>query len=82
MVLKPDGLVFAPHPVVTEPTATNIASTHHRFLQAAPTDLADYFLAAWEYEHRAALGEAGRDAGEFAADGITEREVSAVVVRP
>jgi hypothetical protein len=53
LVLKPDGLDFAPHPVVTETDRDKYCVQriiafyeHHR------VDLADYFLAAWRRRFR------------------------------
>jgi hypothetical protein len=57
LVFTPDGFEFAPHPVVTD---TDRDKYHVLkivdFYQHQPTDLADYFAAAWSYRHRAALG--------------------------
>jgi hypothetical protein len=51
------GLAFAPHPTLAETDrdkycVLQIVDFYHR----QPTDLAAYFLAAWRYRHRAALG--------------------------
>jgi len=57
LVLKPDGLVFAPHPVVTDTDRDKYCV--HRivdFYRRHEVDSADYFLAAWQFEQRAALG--------------------------
>jgi mono/diheme cytochrome c family protein len=53
LVLKPDGLDFAPHPVVTE---TNRDEYCVRlildFYDRHRVDCADYFVAAWRLRHR------------------------------
>ncbi|MDB5300983.1 MAG: cytochrome [Phycisphaerales bacterium] len=58
LVLKPDGLSFAPYPVVAETDRDKYCVRQIiDFYQRQPTDYADYFVAAWRYEHRAALGK-------------------------
>lgn len=57
LVFLPDGLAFAPHPVVIYSDRDKYCV--HRiveFYQQQPTDYADYFDAAWHYQHRAELG--------------------------
>jgi hypothetical protein len=57
VVLKPEGFVFAPHPVVTD-TDRDKYCVHRivAFYERHRVDYADYFLAAWKYRHRARLG--------------------------
>jgi hypothetical protein len=69
VVLKPEGLVFAPHPMVTDTDRDRYCVQriinfyeHHR------VDLADYFLAAWKYQHRVRLGQADADLDHLAAE--------------
>jgi hypothetical protein len=58
LVLEPRGFVFAPHPAVTDTDRDRYAVERiMRFYQRQPTDLARYFLAAWRFQHRAALGK-------------------------
>ena len=65
LVLKPDGFDFSttPHPAVTDTdreTSTASQPDHlhlHEFYQRHRIDYADYFLAAWRFEHRKALGK-------------------------
>ena len=58
VVLKPEGFVFAPHPVVTETDRDKYCVQRIiDFYKRHPIDYADYFLAAWKYKHRAALGQ-------------------------
>jgi hypothetical protein len=69
MVLSPDGIDFAPYPMLVETdrekyAIQRIVSFYHR----QPTDYADYFEAAWRYKHRAALGKPGATLNSIAAD--------------
>jgi hypothetical protein len=58
LVLKPDGLAFAPFPVISEEDRDKYCVNRIiAFYKRQPTDLADYFLTAWEFENRGALGE-------------------------
>ncbi len=51
MVLTPDGIDFAPHPVVTETDRDKYCVKRIvEFYQKQPTDYADYFLAAWRIQ--------------------------------
>ena len=55
-VLKPDGIDFAPYPMLVETDRDKYAIQRIlSFYQAQPTDYADYFEAAWRYRYRAAL---------------------------
>jgi Protein of unknown function (DUF1592)/Protein of unknown function (DUF1588)/Protein of unknown function (DUF1587)/Protein of unknown function (DUF1595)/Protein of unknown function (DUF1585) len=58
MVLTPEGIDFAPHPMLSETDRDKypIQRIVH-FYAAQPTDFADYFQAAWRYKYRAALGK-------------------------
>ena len=69
VVLTPDGFVFAPHPVVTETDRDKYAVKRIiDFYQRQPTDYADYFLSAWRFKHRAALGKSKTSLAECAAE--------------
>lgn len=70
LVLKPNGIAFAPHPVLVETDRdkyciNRILDFYHR----QDTDYADYFLAAWRYRFRAALGKPNTALADFAAGG-------------
>jgi len=68
LVLKPHGLAFAPHPVVTDTDRDKYCVRRIiDFYQRQPTDYADYFQAAWRYHHRAALGRPNAPLAEVAA---------------
>jgi mono/diheme cytochrome c family protein len=69
VVLKPDGFVFAPHPVVTETDRDKYCvSRIIAFYERHKVDFADYFLAAYSYRHRAALGRPDAGLSRFAAE--------------
>ncbi|NQV22964.1 MAG: DUF1592 domain-containing protein [Rhodopirellula sp.] len=52
LVLKPEGIAFAPHPVMTDTDRDKYCVKRIvEFYKRQPTDLADYFLAAWELRH-------------------------------
>ena len=68
MVLKPQGIAFAPTLVLAETDRDQycirqIVDFYHR----QDTDYADYFQAAWRYKHRAALGSPRATLDDFAA---------------
>lgn len=68
LVLKPDGFDFAPHPAMTDTDRDKYCVNRIvEFYQRQPTDLSAYFLAAWEYRHRAALGKPDATLAEIAA---------------
>jgi hypothetical protein len=55
-VLKPDGIDFAPYPMLVETDREKYAIQRIvNFYAAQPTDYADYFEAAWRYKYRVAL---------------------------
>lgn len=57
MVLTPDGIEFAPHPMLVETDREKYAIQRIvQFYESQPTDYADYFEAAWRRQHRAVLG--------------------------
>lgn len=68
VVLKPDGFVFAPHPVVTESDRDKYCVKRIiEFYQRQSTNYTDYFIAAWRFKHRAALGKPRATLAELAA---------------
>ena len=57
LVLTAAGLEFASHPVLAETDRDKFCILRIvDFYKRQPTDYADYFQAAWQYRHRAALG--------------------------
>ena len=58
LVLQPDGFRFAPFPVVSQTDRDKYGVARiMNFYNRQPTDLATYFVAAWKFRHRAALGQ-------------------------
>ena len=54
MVLTPDGIAFAPHPMLVETDRDRYAIQRIvNFYKRQPTDYADYFEAAWKFKHAA-----------------------------
>lgn len=70
LVLTPTGLDFAPHPVVTETDCDKYCVNRIiEFYQQHQVDYADYFLAAWEFQHRSE-----RNAGEITLDELAQQQ--------
>jgi hypothetical protein len=69
MVLKPDGIDFAPYSMRVETDREKYSVQRIlAFYGAQPTDFADYFEAAWRYRYRKALGHADATLTSVAAD--------------
>ncbi len=69
LILKPEGFAFAPHPVVADTDRDKYAVLRIvDFYKRQPTDYADYFLAAWRHQHRAALGKPRAALADAAAE--------------
>ena len=69
LVLQPDGFAFAPHPVMADTDRDKWAVFRIvDFYRRQPTDYAEYFLAAWRYEHRKALGHPDMTLAQAAAE--------------
>jgi hypothetical protein len=68
LILTPDGFRFAPFPVVTDTDRDKYGVRRIvEFYKRQPTDLADYFRAAWDYRHRAVLGRPAATLADCAA---------------
>ncbi len=68
VVFKPQGFAFAPHPVVAETDRDKYCVRRIvDFYKRYQVDYADYFLAAWRYQHREALGQPRATLGDVAA---------------
>lgn len=80
LVLKPTGIEFAPHPVVADTDRDKFCVNRIvGFYKRQKTDYADYFHAAWQYRHRAALGKPNATLGDIAADsGISAKYVATI----
>lgn len=69
MVLTPDGIDFAPYPMLSETDRDKYPIQRIvNFYLRQPTDFADYFQAAWRYKHRAALKEPNATLGSIASE--------------
>lgn len=68
LVLTPDGITFAPHPVVTDTDRDRYCVKRIvQFYAAQPTDLAEYFFAAWQYQRQELTEPSGMSLEEIAA---------------
>jgi hypothetical protein len=66
-VLKPDGFDFAPHPMIADTDRDKYCVQRIvDFYERHRVDLADYFLVAWKFRHREALGKPTTTLGEIA----------------
>jgi hypothetical protein len=80
LVLKPQGFVFAPHPAVADTDRDKYCvSRIIAFYERHRVDYADYFLAAWRYQHRDALGKPKASLSDFAAEaGVSAKYLATV----
>jgi hypothetical protein len=80
LVLTPGGLEFAPHPVVADTDRDKFCVNRIvNFYKRQHTDYAEYFMAAWRFENRAALGQANLTLGQIAAEaGLSARYLETV----
>ncbi len=80
VVLLPEGFVFAPHPAVTDTDRDRYCVGRiMAFYERHRVDLADYFLSAWRFQHRAALGKPKATLRDFAdAAGLSARYLEAI----
>ena len=69
LVLKPEGFAFASHPVITDTDRDKYAVRRViDFYQRHRIEYADYFLASWRFQHRAALGKPKSTLADIAAE--------------
>jgi cytochrome c553 len=80
VVLKPRGFAFAPFPVAADTDRDKYCVRRIiDFYKRQRTDLADYFLAAWRFEHRRVLGRPTESLADVAArDGLSAKYLGAV----
>jgi len=80
LVLKPDGLAFAPHPVIADTDRDKYCVNRIiDFYKRQRTDFADYFFASWRFRHREALGRPGDSlAGLALRSGLSARYLRTV----
>ena len=80
LVLKPEGIAFAPHPMLAETDRDRYTIARILdFYARQPTDDASYFEAAWQYKHRAALGRRRATLAEVAAQSRVSAKYLATV---
>lgn len=69
LVLTPDGLGFAPHPMIAETDRDKYCVNRIiDFYDRQRTDYVDYFFACWRYRHREELDRADITLEEIAAE--------------
>jgi hypothetical protein len=69
MVLTPDGIDFAPYPMLSETDREKYPIQRIvNFYASQPTDFADYFQAAWRYKNRIALKKPNATLASIAAE--------------
>jgi hypothetical protein len=80
LVLQPEGFAFAPHPMLVDTDREKYSVLRIvAFYQRQPTDYADYFAAAWRFQHRAELGVPQATLPAIAQDGkISAKYLAAV----
>src|SRR5262245_27775632 len=80
VVFKPEGFVFAPHPVVTDTDRDKYCVTRIiDFYERHQVNYVDYFLAAWRFKHRDALGKRDVSLANFAVDaGLSGKYLSLI----
>ena len=77
VVLKPDGIDFAPYPMRVETDREKYAIEQIlNFYARQPTDFAKYFEAAWQFEHRGELGKPHATLNATATESRSEPAVS------
>ncbi len=80
LVLLPSGFEFAPEPAVTETDRDKYCVRRIiKFYERHKVDLAQYFLAAWRFQNRSALGKPNWSLNEAAAEaGLSARYLATV----
>src|SRR5262249_51778149 len=82
VVFKPQGVGFAPHPMLVETDRDRYAVGQIiDFYKRQNTELSDYFQAAWRYKHRAALGHPKATLASIAAESRVSPKYLATVWR-
>ncbi len=80
LVLTPDGLDFATHSMLADTDRDKYCVRRIiEFYNRQRTDYADYFLAAWRFRHREALGRPGSTLDEIAAsEGLSAKYLKTI----
>lgn len=80
LVLTRDGLAFAPHPMLADTDRDKYCVNQIiNFYKRQNTDYADFFLAAWRFRHRAALGRPDATLATFADElGLSQKYLATI----
>jgi mono/diheme cytochrome c family protein len=80
LFLKPDGFAFAPYPMLADTDRDKYCvKSIIDFYKKQKTDYADYFLAAWRFRHRSALGQPEASLDAFADElGVSRKYLATV----
>jgi hypothetical protein len=80
LVLKPNGIAFAAHPMLVETDRDRYCVNQIiDFYRSQNIDYGDYFMAAWRYGNRAALGMPRATLASIAADdGVSPKYLATV----
>jgi Protein of unknown function (DUF1592)/Protein of unknown function (DUF1588)/Protein of unknown function (DUF1587)/Protein of unknown function (DUF1585)/Protein of unknown function (DUF1595)/Planctomycete cytochrome C len=80
IVFLPEGFTFAPYPVVADTDRDKFCVRRIiDFYKRQRTDYADYFLAAWRFQHREASGQPKANLADAAAEaGVSVKYLAAV----
>lgn len=80
VVFKLDDLSFAPYPMLADTDRDKYSVNRIiDFYRRQRTDYADYFAAAWAYQHREALGKPGITLDQVAAEAGISRKYLATI---
>jgi hypothetical protein len=80
MALTPDGIDFAPYPMLVETDRDKYCIQRIvDFYRRQPTDYAAYFEAAWRYEYRSILGKPAATLASTAADAKVSAKYLAII---
>ena len=80
LVLTPGGIGLAPYPMLADTDRDKYCVQRIiRFYNRQHTDYADYFLAAWRYRYREALGRPGASLEDLAdEEGLSEKYLTTI----
>ncbi|HEV3342451.1 MAG TPA: DUF1592 domain-containing protein [Pirellulales bacterium] len=80
LVLKPHGIAFAPHTVVTDTDRDKYCVARIvDFYRRHSVDYAEYFFVAWQFAHREAIGRSAAALDEWAAEaGLSPRYAATI----
>ncbi|MDB5351022.1 MAG: cytochrome [Planctomycetota bacterium] len=80
LVLKPDGIAFATHPMLADTDRDKYCVRNIiDFYKRQKADFADYFFAAWRFRHRDALGRPESSLEAIASEaGLSPKYLAAI----